>query len=74
MFAAPKFTLIDAMPKRPLNVTHMEMVVHIGTHVDAPRHFCIDGPTMEAIPLDRLKGSRRGDPHRETVLRHGRAH
>ena len=56
MFSAPKFTLIDAMPERPLNVTHMDTVVHMGTHVDAPRHFCIDGPTMEAIPLDRLRG------------------
>jgi kynurenine formamidase len=34
----------------------MAMVVHIGTHVDAPRHFFLDGPAMEAIPLDRLMG------------------
>lgn len=56
MFPPPKFTLVDAMPERPLNVTHMEMIVHMGTHVDAPRHFCMDGPTMEAIPMDRLRG------------------
>jgi kynurenine formamidase len=56
MFAAPKFTRIAEMPARPLNVTHTDTVVHIGTHLDSPRHFCIDGPAMEAIPLERLMG------------------
>jgi len=56
MFAAPKLTRIAEMPAKPLNVTHMDTVVHIGTHVDSPRHFCIDGPTMEAIPLEHLIG------------------
>jgi hypothetical protein len=69
MFAEPKFKLVYAMPERPLNVTHMETVVHIGTHVDAPRHFCIDGPTMEEVPLDRLKG--RGVVIRINRPRHG---
>ena len=32
------------------------MVVHTGTHVDAPLHFCADGPGMDAIPLERLMG------------------
>jgi len=32
------------------------MVVHIGTHVDAPRHFFNDGPAFHEIPLDRLTG------------------
>ena len=24
--------------------------------MDAPRHFCVDGPGMDAVPLDRLMG------------------
>lgn len=56
MFPPPKFTRIAEMPAKPLNVTHMEMVVHMGTHLDSPRHFFMDGPAMEAIPLDRLMG------------------
>jgi kynurenine formamidase len=33
------------------------MVVHHGTHLDAPRHFISDGPTMDQVPLDRLHGA-----------------
>lgn len=55
-FAAPKLTRVAEMPAKPLNVTRMEMVVHMGTHLDSPRHFFLDGPAMEAIPLDRFMG------------------
>jgi len=44
------------MPAKPLNITHMEMAVHMGTHLDSPRHFFLDGPAMEAVPLDRFMG------------------
>jgi kynurenine formamidase len=33
------------------------MIVHTGTHVDAPRHFFSDGPAFDEIPLDRLHGA-----------------
>jgi len=39
------------------NITEIQMVVHHGTHVDAPSHFMIDGPTFEQIPIDRLYGT-----------------
>ena len=39
------------------NITEIQMVVHHGTHVDAPSHFMIDGPTFEQVPLDRLYGT-----------------
>lgn len=55
-FAAPKLTRIADMPERPLTISHLEMVVHVGTHLDSPRHFFLDGPAMEAIPLDRFMG------------------
>jgi kynurenine formamidase len=55
-FAPPVFTRIAEMPERPLNVTRMDTIVHMGTHLDAPRHFFLDGPAMESIPLDRMMG------------------
>ena len=52
----PHFGLWRKMPEFP-NVTEMQMIVHLGTHVDAPRHFTIDGPAFHEIPLTRLYGS-----------------
>jgi len=49
-------TRLKCLPADPLNVTEFSMVVHTGTHMDAPFHFYNDGPTFEAIPLDRLHG------------------
>jgi len=56
MFGPPKFTRIAQIPEQRANITQMDMVVHTGTHVDAPKHFCVDGPGMEAVPLERLMG------------------
>ena len=44
------------MPTHPMNVTEIQMVVHCGTHVDAPCHFFADGPDLASIQLDRLMG------------------
>ena len=38
------------------NATRMSSCVHIGTHVDAPRHFIKDGRTIEQLPLEILTG------------------
>lgn len=38
------------------NVSHLVMGAHIGTHVDAPRHFVPAGKTVDEIPLDVLIG------------------
>lgn len=56
VFPEPKFRRIKSIPTDPLNVTEMQMVVHVGTHVDAPRHFFNDGPAFDGIPLERLCG------------------
>ena len=56
VFPPPRVERIMAMPEQPLNVSELHTVVHIGTHVDSPRHFVIDGPACEDIPLDRLLG------------------
>lgn len=55
-FPQPRFYRIMSMPEKPLNVTEIQVACHVGTHVDAPRHFFPDGPTFEAIPLERLYG------------------
>jgi kynurenine formamidase len=56
VFPEPSFRRVKSLPDDPFNVTEMQMVVHIGTHVDAPRHFFMDGPAFHEIPLDRLSG------------------
>jgi kynurenine formamidase len=34
--------------------TVMQLNSHVGTHVDAPRHFFADGDSIDRTPLDRL--------------------
>jgi kynurenine formamidase len=55
-FPPPQIRQIRKMPEYHANVTEMHMVVHHGTHLDAPRHFIADGPTMDEVPLERLYG------------------
>lgn len=55
-FSAPRVEQIKKMPEDPLNVTELQIICHVGTHVDAPRHFVANGPTMDEIPLNRLHG------------------
>jgi kynurenine formamidase len=56
LFPEPTIRLVKSLPVDPINVTEIGMVVHIGTHVDAPRHFFMDGPAFDEIPFDRLSG------------------
>ena len=53
---APRFPRFKHIPEDPFNVTEIHMVVHLGTHVDSPRHFFNDGPAFDEIPLERLYG------------------
>jgi kynurenine formamidase len=55
-FPPPTFGRFKSLPDDPFNVTEAAMVVHLGTHVDAPRHFFDDGPAFDEIPLERLIG------------------
>src|SRR4051794_6899102 len=38
------------------NATKLEMDVHCGTHIDAPKHFIPSGAAVEAVGLDTLVG------------------
>lgn len=37
-------------------ITHLEMAAHVGTHIDAGRHFISGAPTIDQYPLDRFIG------------------
>jgi len=56
-FPPPRIERIASIPEEPLNITELSMIVHIGTHVDSPRHFFNDGPALEDVPLTRLMGT-----------------
>lgn len=38
------------------NISHINMGVHCGTHIDAPKHFIDTGKTIDQIPLEKLIG------------------
>ena len=56
IFPRPRIERIFSQPHYPGNATELQMVCHHGTHVDAPRHFFLDGPGFDEIPLERLYG------------------
>jgi arylformamidase len=46
--------LMDDAPVTNSMNTVLTLNTHIGTHVDAPRHFIADGGSVDTLPLDRL--------------------
>lgn len=38
------------------SVTHIELAAHVGTHVDAPRHFLTGAPLISDYPITRFVG------------------
>ncbi len=53
----PELKLYESIDKGALyNATWISSSVHLGTHIDAPRHFINDGRTVEQAPLDVLTG------------------
>jgi kynurenine formamidase len=56
-FPPPRIERIASIPTEPLNITELSMIVHVGAHVDSPRHFFSDGPALEDVPLARLMGA-----------------
>jgi kynurenine formamidase len=35
----------------------VEMRTHTGTHVDSPRHFVPEGPTLDSFPIEKFMGA-----------------
>jgi len=56
-FPVPSFERFMSVPEAPLNVTRIDMIAHLGTHVDSPRHCYDDAPAFEDVPLERLHGA-----------------
>jgi arylformamidase len=40
----------------PVTMVQLNINVHNGTHIDAPRHFFADGTTIDEMPLDAIMG------------------
>lgn len=41
------------------NAVNLSIYSHSGTHMDAPVHFGVEGPTIDQMPLNRLMGKAR---------------
>lgn len=59
VFQPPMFTVFShpaISPPEDGLVTHVSFLTHIGTHVDAPRHYREDGQALHEVPPDRWLG------------------
>ena len=52
----PGFSL-ESVRCSPFSLQHLGMATHHGTHIDAPRHFFVDGSTIDEIPVETLAGT-----------------
>lgn len=52
---SPRFELRRILERDGLRSTHVSMMLHCGTHIDAPYHRIQDGATIDQIPLDRFR-------------------
>ena len=52
----PEKQTVNAMENGDLyNLSMLSICAHNGTHSDTPRHFFIDGATVEQIPMHLLR-------------------
>ncbi len=55
-----KITRIHSLEKGDVaRVSHLSFSTHIGTHIDPPYHFMMNGMTLDQVPLDVLIGPAR---------------
>jgi kynurenine formamidase len=52
----PPFTRsqVATLARDGYNMFRLTYDEHVGTHIDAPRHFTIDGATVDALPIEQL--------------------
>lgn len=53
---APEFKTIRDVDEERINIQYYSVPTHVGTHVDAPRHFIQGGKTIDELPLERFAG------------------
>lgn len=57
-FDPPRITRVRAISAGDHgNLSTLETLTHIGTHIDAPVHFVDDAPAFQDIPVSRLTGT-----------------
>jgi kynurenine formamidase len=56
LFPPVRVTRCVKIEESRLNVTCLDVCVHHGTHIDAPRHFVADGRTAAQLALDSVSG------------------
>lgn len=54
---SPDMTTLRRVDEDGVNVQRYSAPTHVGTHVDAPRHFVPGGSTIDDYPLDKFTGS-----------------
>lgn len=54
--AAPKFETVKRVSDDGINIQRYCVPTHVGTHIDAPRHFVENGATIDELPLYRFAG------------------
>lgn len=52
----PSFGKLRDVAEDGVNIQSYTATTHVGTHVDAPRHFVEGGATIDELPLDRFAG------------------
>lgn len=52
----PEFEQVTTVERDGTAVGWYGASTHTGTHVDAPRHFIADGPTIDELSVDRFAG------------------
>lgn len=53
---APEFETVKRVGEDGVNVQRYSVPTHVGTHVDAPRHFVEGGAAIDELPLSRFAG------------------
>lgn len=53
-FPPPRFERVFELSETSPEVHQFELCTHMGTHLDAPRHFIEGGAAIDEIPVERL--------------------
>ena len=53
---SPSFVSYATLEKNGVNLTKLTLGSHTGTHIDAPRHFILNGIGVDQIPPSKLIG------------------
>jgi len=59
MMPGVAISVAKTLNKDGWNAVNIQIYSHAGTHMDAPVHFGVDGPTIDQMPLDSLMGQAR---------------